>query len=143
MRRSWSYIVCYSCWRQIPPKPNTKWGPTSGKKKIFFRPKSSENFFQLVSDQYEQKTKKIFFGLCENLVEILGGVEIFSPEIARKFFWVRFRPIRTKKEKKFFWPFVTPKWVWQRSTEKNTTRKRAKILKRKKNEVGVIAVRNF
>ena len=82
-------VICvfHSCWWEIPsniPTLNTKWGPQVAKK-IFFRPKWSENFF-ISFRPMRTKDEKKFFGLCENLVEISGGVEIFSPEIARKFF---------------------------------------------------------
>ena len=87
-------------------------GATSGKK-IFFSPEIVWNFFfRLVSDQYEQKRKKKILAPCDppkkNLVKILGGVEIFSPESPENFFGT-FQTNTNQKGKKFFSAICDPK----------------------------------
>ena len=88
-------------------------GATSGKKK-FFSPEIVWNFFfRLVSDQYEQKRKKIFGPLWppplqKNLVKILGGVKIFSPESPENFFGT-FQTNTNQKGKKIFLAICDPK----------------------------------
>ena len=55
------------------------------------------------------KDEKKIFGLCENLVKISGGVEIFFARNRPKILLIGFRPIRTKKEKKNFLAICDPK----------------------------------
>ena len=101
-------LVFHSCWKEIPSQhPNTKWGPQVAKKNFFFARNGLKIFFYKFQTNANKRQKKIFFGLCENLVKILGGVEIFSPESPENFFWYVSDQYEPKRKKNFFghlWP---------------------------------------